>query len=111
MWNEIRQLVRVRTVETPDALLLSPTQAYYARENLKLRLLNARLALLSRNESAFRSDLIAAQDTIARYFDTRAKQTQTAQAMLKQVQGSNLSIEMPTLTDSLNAVRNYKPTP
>jgi uroporphyrin-III C-methyltransferase len=111
MWNEIRQLVRVRTVDTPDALLLSPTQAYYARENLKLRLLNARLALLSRNESAFRSDLIAAQDTIAKYFDTRAKQTQTAQALLKQVQGSNLSIEMPTLADSLNAVRNYKPTP
>ena len=110
MWNEIRQLVRVRTVETPDALLLSPTQAYYARENLKLRLLNARLALLSRNESAFRSDLLAAQDTIAKYFDTRAKQTQTAQSLLKQVQGSDLSIEMPTLTDSLNAVRNYKPT-
>lgn len=111
MWNEIRQLVRVRNVETPDALLLSPTQAYYARENLKLRLLNARLALLSRNESAFRSDLIAAQDTIAKYFDTRAKQTQTVQALLRQVQGSNLSIEMPTLTESLNAVRNYTPTP
>jgi uroporphyrin-3 C-methyltransferase len=111
MWNEIRQLVRVRNVETPDALLLSPTQAYYARENLKLRLLNARLALLSRNESAFRSDLIAAQDTIAKYFDTRAKQTQTAQALLRQVQGSNLSIEMPTLAESLNAVRQYKPTP
>jgi uroporphyrin-3 C-methyltransferase/uroporphyrinogen III methyltransferase/synthase len=111
MWNEVRQLIRVRTVGTPDALLLSPTQAYYARENLKLRLLNARLALLSRNESAFRSDLIAAQDTIVKYFDTRARQTQTAQALLKQVQGSDLSIEMPTLAESLNAVRNYKAKP
>jgi uroporphyrin-3 C-methyltransferase len=111
MWTELRQLIRVRSVETPDALLLSPTQAYYARENLKLRLLNARLALLSRNESAFRSDLIAAQDTIGKYFDTRAKQTQTAQALLRQVQGSNLSIEMPSLSDSLNAVRNYKAKP
>jgi uroporphyrin-III C-methyltransferase len=108
MWDEVRQLIRVRTVDTPDALLLSPTQAYYARENLKLRLLNARLALLSRNESAFRSDLIEAQDAISKYFDTRARQTQVAQALLKQVQGSNLSIEMPTLAESLNAVRNYK---
>jgi uroporphyrin-3 C-methyltransferase len=108
LWGEVRQLIRVRTVNTPDALLLSPGQAYYARENLKLRLLNARLALLSRNESAFRSDLLAAQDTIARYFDTRARQTQTAQALLKQVQASNLSIEMPVLSDSLDAVRNYK---
>jgi uroporphyrin-3 C-methyltransferase/uroporphyrinogen III methyltransferase/synthase len=111
MWGEVRQLIRVRTVDTPDALLLSPTQAYYARENLKLRLLNARLALLSRNEGAFRSDLIAAQDEIGKYFDTRAKQTQVAQALLKQVQGSNLSIDMPTLAESLNAVRNYKAKP
>ena len=111
MWNELSQLIRVRRVDTPDALLLSPTQAYYARENLKLRLLNARLALLSRNESAFRSDLIAAQDAISKYFDTRARHTQTAQALLKQVQGSNLSIQMPTLADSLNAVRNYKTKP
>ncbi len=111
MWIELRQLIRVRNVDTPEALLLSPTQEYYVRENLKLRLLNARLALLSHNESAFRSDLIAAQDAIARYFDTRARQTQTTQALLRQVQGSNLSIEMPTLADSLNAVRNYKAKP
>lgn len=111
MWSDVRQLIRVRSVETSDALLLSPTQAYYARENLKLRLLNARLALLSRNESAFRSDMAAAQDSISKYFDTRAKQTQTAQAMLKQVQSSNLAIEMPTLAESLNAVRNFKAKP
>ena len=91
--------------------MLSPTQAYYVRENLKLRLLNARLALLARNEAAFRSDLNAAQDAITRYFDTRARQTQTTQALLRQVQASNLSIEMPTLAESLNAVRNYKAKP
>lgn len=111
MLGEVRQLVRVRNVETPDALLLTPSQGYFARENLKLRLLNARLALLSRNESTFRSDMIAAQDAINKYFDTRAKQTQMVQALLRQVQSSNLSIEMPTLSDSLNAVRNYKVKP
>lgn len=111
MWVDVRQLIRVRSVDTPDALMLSPTQAYFLRENLKLRLLNARMALLSRNEAAFRADLIAAQDAVAKYFDTRAKQTQTVQALLRQVQGSNLAIEMPTLADSLNAVRNYKAKP
>jgi uroporphyrin-3 C-methyltransferase/uroporphyrinogen III methyltransferase/synthase len=111
MWTEVQQLIRIRKVDTPDALLLSPTEAYYVRENLKLRLLSARLALLSRNEAAFRSDLIAAQDAITRYFDTRARQTQTVQTMLKQVQATNLAVEMPTLSESLNAVRNYKPRP
>lgn len=108
MWDDVRQLVRVRTVETPEALMLSPSESYFVRENLKLRLLNARLALLSRNESAFRDDLNTAQGMLIKYFDTRSRATQAAQAALRQVQANNLSIEMPTLADSLNAVRNYK---
>jgi uroporphyrin-3 C-methyltransferase len=111
MWTDVRQLIRVRTIDTPDALMLSPSQAYFLRENLKLRLLNARLALLSRNETAFRNDLIMAQEALAKYFDTRAKPTQAVQGLLHQVQGSNLAIEMPNLADSLNAVRNYKAKP
>ncbi len=111
MWTEVKQLVRIRQVDAPDALLLSPTQAYFAKENLKLRLLNARLALLSRNESAFRSDMISAQDLITKYFDVRSKQAQTAQSLLKQIQSNNLSIEMPALTESLNSVRNFKLKP
>ena len=111
MWMEVKQLIRVRNVENPDAMLLDPSQAYFVKENLKLRLLNARLSLLSRNESAFRNDMIAAQDIIVKYFDARSKQAQTAQSLLKQVQSSNLSIEMPTLTESLNSVRNFKVKP
>ncbi|NHZ95246.1 uroporphyrinogen-III C-methyltransferase [Massilia sp. CCM 8734] len=111
MWDEMRQLIRVRRVDTPAALMLSPSETYFVRENVKLRLLNARMALLARNEVAFRNDLVAAQDALAKYFDTRAGTTQTAQALLRQVQASNLAIEMPSLSDSLNAVRNYKAKP
>ena len=111
MWAEVSTLVRVRRVDTPEAIMLAPEEAYFLRENLKLRLLNARMALLSRNEAAFRADLLAAQESLAKYFDTKTRQTQTAQQLLRQLQGSNLSIEMPTLADSLNAVRNYKAKP
>jgi len=111
MWDDVRQLIRVRRVDTPEALMLSPSETYFVRENLKLRLLNARLALLARNETAFRADLIAAQDALTKYFDTRAGSTQTAQNLLRQVQGNNLAIELPSLADSLNAVRNYKAKP
>jgi uroporphyrin-3 C-methyltransferase/uroporphyrinogen III methyltransferase/synthase len=108
MWDDVRQLIRVRSVNTPEALMLSPDQNYFVRENLKLRLLNARLALLSRDETTFAGDLAAAQQTLDKYFDTRARTTQQAQSALRQVQANNLAIEMPTLADSLNAVRNYK---
>jgi uroporphyrin-3 C-methyltransferase/uroporphyrinogen III methyltransferase/synthase len=111
MWDDIRQLIRVRSVDTPEALMLSPNQAWFLRENLKLRLLNARLALLSRNEATFRDDLNTAQDMLLKYFDTRARGTQTVQAALRQVQANNVAIDMPDLADSLNAVRNYKTKP
>lgn len=111
MWDDIRQLIRVRSVNTPDALMLSPEQRYFVRENLKLRLLNARMALLSRDETTFSDDLTSARQTLEKYFDTRARTTQQAQSALRQVQANNLSIEMPTLAESLNAVRNYKTKP
>ena len=111
MWADVRQLIRIRRVDTPEALMLSPSEQYFTRENIKLRLLNARMALLSRNETAFRSDVGAAQEALTKYFDTRSRPTLTALAMLRQVQASNLAIEMPTLADSLNAVRNYKAKP
>jgi uroporphyrin-3 C-methyltransferase/uroporphyrinogen III methyltransferase/synthase len=111
MWDDIRQLIRVRTVDNPDALMLSPSESYFVRENLKLRLLNARLALLSRNEGTFRDDLNTAQQMLVKYFDTKARSTQGAQALLRQVQANNVTIDVPDLSESLNAVRNYKSKP
>ena len=108
MWDDVRQLIRVRSVDEPEALMLSPSESFFVRENLKLRLLNARLALLSRNETTFRDDLATAQTMLAKYFDTRARTTQSAQAALRQVQANDLTIELPTLAESLGAVRNYK---
>ncbi len=111
MWQEIRQLVQIRTVGAPEALLLSPGEAFFVRENLKLRLLNARLALLSRNDSAFRADLAEADRALMRYFDVRTRQTQAARELLKQLQGSVLNIDMPTLSNSLAALHNSRPRP
>jgi hypothetical protein len=108
MWDDVRQLIRVRSVDTPEALMLSPTRTYFVRENLKLRLLNARLALLSRNETAFRGRPERGPGNAGQVFRHARAHTQQAQAALRQVQANNLAIEMPTLADSLNAVRNYK---
>src|SRR6266850_6196338 len=68
--SELRSLVVVRQVNTPEPPLLPPTQAYFLRENLRLRLLNARLSLLMRDEAGYREDLRAAQAWVRRYFDT-----------------------------------------
>ena len=108
VWRELSQLIVVRRIGANEPPLLPPAQAYYARENLRLRLLNARASLLTRDEAGYREDLRAATAWIRRYFDPRAKRTADALAQLKQLSSSTLSFEMPTISESLDAVRGYK---
>ncbi|MGH8705036.1 MAG: uroporphyrinogen-III C-methyltransferase [Burkholderiales bacterium] len=108
VWKELRQLVVVRKVESPEPPLVPPPQAYFLRENLKLRLLNARLALLTRDEAGYREGLRVAQAWIQRYFDARAKPAQGALAQLKQLSSATISFEPPSIADSLEAVRSFK---
>lgn len=105
---ELGQVIRVRKVDDTNALLLSGDQGWFLRENVKLRLLNARLALLSRNEPVFRNDLAAAQAMIGRYFDTRSRRVQGVLTLLKQAQASAVSVSLPTMAESLGALRALK---
>jgi uncharacterized protein HemX len=108
VWSEIRQLVVVRQMNAPEPPLLPPAHAYFLRENLRLRLLNARLTLLARDEAGYREDLRAAQAWLARYFDPKARQSVDAQAQLKALAAASISFEMPTISESLEAVRGFK---
>jgi len=107
-WEEMKGLVRIRDLETTDAPLLAPAQSYFLRENLKLRLLSARVALLARDEPSFREDLKASQAWITKYFDARAKPTVAALAVLKSLAESPVVIGVPDINASLAAVRTAR---
>lgn len=108
IWGEMKQLVRIRIMDDPGAELLSPSQSYFLRQNLQLRLLDARQALLARDPARFRGDLEIARSWMARYYDTRAKSTAEAMASVKQLAASSVSVELPSIDESLAAVRNFK---
>jgi uncharacterized protein HemX len=105
LWQEMKQLVRIREIEGGDAVLLSPQQSYFLRENLKLRLLSARTSLIARDEVNYKEDLRLARDMLTRYFDPKAKVNLNALAMLKQLADNPVSIAAPDITASLGAVR------
>lgn len=107
-WEEMKGLVRIRDLESNDAALLPPSHAYFLRENLKLRLLAARMALLARDEQSFRDDLRAAQGWLTRYFDVKAKATGNAIATVKELAASPVSISVPDINASLAAVRTAR---
>ena len=85
VWSEIRSLVRITRIDQPEAMLLAPEQAFFLRENIKLRLLNARLALLARQFDGAQADIRWAQGAIDRYFDRSSKRTQVAGELLRQI--------------------------
>lgn len=110
LWRDLRDLVRIQNMERPDLPLLAPAQSYFLRENFKLRLLSARLALLAHDEKSFHADLKAARDWLTRYYDTRDKTVANAVAALSQLHDSQIGIELPDVAASLDAVRNYRLT-
>ena len=101
---EVKDLVRVSRINDPQAALLSPEQSFFVRENLKLRVLNARLGLLARQVDAVRSDLKLTASTIGRYFDPGARKTQTALALVKQMQTEFSAFEQPRVDETLAAL-------
>ncbi len=103
--REMRDLVRIRDLGANEAGLISPQQAAFVRENLKLRLLAARTSLLARDEVNFKEDLRHARELIAKYFDPKARVNQNVTASLKQLAENPVSIAAPDITVSLNAVR------
>ena len=104
VWAQARQLLRVSRIDQPEAALLAPEQSFFLRENLKLRLLNARLGLLSRQTDAARADLVHASAWLGKYFDPASRRTQAAALLLSQVQSQLKTTELPRLDETMAAL-------
>ena len=102
--EEARKLLRVSRIDQPEAALLSPEQSFFLRENLKLRLLNARLGLLSRQTDTARADLQSASLWLGKYFDQTSRKTQAATQLLTQVLSQLKTSELPRLDDTMAAL-------
>ena len=104
MWVEIRSLVRVTQIDKPEAMLVAPDQAWFLRENLKLRLLNARLSLLSRQFDIAQADLREAQAVLERYFDRNARRVALTIDLVRQVTGQSRQLTVPRPDETLAAL-------
>lgn len=102
--EEARNLVRVSRIDEPEAVLLAPEQGFFVRENLKLKLLNARLEVLSRQTDSARADIGAAIGALRKYFDANSRKTQGVITQLQQVQSQLRSVELPRIDETLAAL-------
>ena len=110
-WAEFSQLVRVERMDRPDPALLAPSNAVFLRENLKLRLMNARLALLSRDGNTFREDVRICADWLERYFDVHNAAVAAALADLVEIQKTPVGVDLPNLQATQTALRSLQALP
>ena len=102
--DEALSLVRITRIKQPESMLIAPDQAYFLRENTKLRLLNARLALMSRQPGTAVADLTLSAATIDKYFDGQSRKTQLLQSLIKDVSSQCTHTTLPRPDDTLAAL-------
>jgi uncharacterized protein HemX len=108
LWAELKRLAQIRRIDGNEAVLLPPEQAYFLRENLRLRLLSARLALLSQDQTAFAADLRAVSTLLKRYFNTRDAGVAAALKEIERLSGLQIAQKLPGIDASLAALEAYK---
>lgn len=112
IWENFREsgqrLLEIRRIDDPDALLITPEQTWLLREHIKLRLLNARMALLAGNQTTLRKDFTKVRLLLERYFDNQSAATKAIQTLLNQAQQESTVLALPTLEASMTAIRQAR---
>jgi len=104
VWSQIKGLVRITRIDQPEASLLTPGQSYFLRQNLKLRLLNAKLGLLAHQMNSFKSDLNESQRDLDKYFAMQSKQGQEVAALLREIKELGAQPETPQIQDTWQVI-------
>lgn len=108
LWQELRQLIRIEDTHQQELPLLSPDQSFFMRENVKLRLLTAKVSLMTHDQAGFRRELKTVQQWLGRYCDNTARSTQQVLGELQKLSTASISVEVPDISPTLDAVRNYR---
>ncbi|MBU0541321.1 MAG: uroporphyrinogen-III C-methyltransferase [Gammaproteobacteria bacterium] len=105
VWYDIKSLIEVTKVDSPEVLMLSSRQETDLRNTLRLSLLNARISLLSRQATLLKSDLERSGNLLNTYFDSKSIQVQRAQTVLAEIGEVQLDLVLPELQATSAALR------
>lgn len=112
-WQEIKgnmgNIVQVRKIKDDAVMQLSADQAYFVRQVIALKLIDARLALIKQQPALYQSDLAAARQTAERYFDVQSTEVKNWLAELNSMSTVSVGVKkVDLLTHSLAAVREQQ---
>lgn len=108
IWQELKGMIQLERLDQSTPPLLPPEQRFFLRENIRLRLLGARLALLQRDESTFLREIETAKNWLTQFYDAKDPRTRYILAQLDGLSKSAISVTLPDLRESMNQLAKYK---
>jgi uncharacterized protein HemX len=102
--REFGDFLRIREVDTPEAILLAPAQQQLLRDRFRLGVLDLRQAILARDERAVRAEAGALDALLEHYFDPNQPEVAAAQAQLRLAAAAVMPGATVTLDETLVAL-------
>lgn len=106
--HDLGQFVSIRRVDDAAALLMSPDQAARLRENLRLRIMAAQLAMMMNQSAVWQTELNAVATALEKRFDTQSNQVQQALRLTRQLQDTRIGARLPTVNNTLAAIESLR---
>lgn len=106
MWRDLLGLIRIRETTKGQKPLLPPEQDYFLRENLRLMLYGAQLAVLQGDTGTYTQNISSARRWIGDYFDTETQVVTNMQEELQALLDEKITVELPDVSASLGALRD-----
>ncbi len=103
-------LVVVKKDDKTFAPVIPPSQAFFVRQNLQLKLETARIALLKQDNATFHDAIKTAISWTEQYFNGASATTKKFIADLSSLSTLNLAPALPDISGSLSALHEVQPT-
>ena len=87
--------------------ILPPTEEYYLRQNLILKLEHAQLALLRGRQTAYNQSIVDSVEWVETHFDQQHSVTVDMLSTLDEISNAMVEQAIPDISGSLNVIRKY----
>lgn len=98
----LNHFIRITPRQTNDRVLLAPNQDIYLRENIRLRLQLAMLAVPRQQNELYQQSLETVASWIRSYFDTHTESAENFLKNIDELAETSIYIDVPTQLSSLN---------
>jgi uroporphyrin-3 C-methyltransferase len=102
--RKLSDYIVIRRRDVPMHALMDPQWEGLVRQNLRMLLEQAQVALLSGNQTLYQESLQRSQHWVAQFFDTDEAAARAMAREIVQLEGQTVAVLMPDLTRSMRAL-------